>query len=238
MFAIVRRAAGIVVTTILVVVVVGLAVLFWLVQRDGWLVQSVATGSMQPTIPTGSVILSRPVPPDALEVGDVIVFASPTGATVAGGDDGAFATDGEMLITHRVVEIVQTEDGGPAFRTKGDGNAAEDPWTVAPAQVRARYVAHVPWLGTVVSRPDLRRWLYLAVAAAGCVVIVQEGRAMTAGLRQRRADGAVDDGSQRADARSAAQRSQSASTCTSSSATGPEPSSTTSAASSRSSSSA
>lgn len=177
-----RKVAGVIVAALLVATVVGLAGLFWLVRQDGWLVQSVATGSMEPTIPTGSVILSRPVAPEEIEVGDVIVFASPTGATVAAGGDGAFESDGQMLITHRVVGV--ETDGGLAFRTKGDGNDAEDPWMVTPEMLRARYVGHVPVLGGIVSHPDLRRWLYLAVAAAGVVVIVAEGRSMARELRK------------------------------------------------------
>ena len=50
--------------------------------------------------------------------------------------------------------------------------------------MRARFLGHVPVLGTVVSRPDLRRWLYLAVAAAGAVVIVAEARSMVRELRK------------------------------------------------------
>lgn len=179
----VRRVAAVVVTGLLVTTLVALAGMFWLVQQEGWLFQSVATGSMEPTIPTGSVILSRPVDAEDIRVGDIIVFASPTGATVTGGDDGVFASEGEMLVTHRVVSIERGD--GLAFRTKGDGNEAEDPWLVTPEMVRAKSLGHVPVLGTVVSRPDLRRWLYLAVAAAGVVVIVAEARSMVRELRKR-----------------------------------------------------
>jgi signal peptidase len=189
----VRGVAGVVVTVLLVATVVGLAGLFWLVRQEDWLFQAVATGSMEPTIPTGSVILSRPVAPEAIEPGDVIVFAAPNGATVAGGEDGMFDSTEQMLVTHRVVAVTSddgTSDGGIAFRTKGDGNEDEDPWLVTPDMLRARYVAHVPVLGTVVSRPDLRRWLYLAVAAAGVVVIVAEGRSVVRELRARPDDAA------------------------------------------------
>lgn len=184
MLATVRRVAGIVVTTVLVVFLGGLAVLFWLVNQQGWLVQSVATGSMAPTIPTGSVIVSRPAQADEVEVGDIIVFASPTGARVAGGDDGSFVSDGEMLITHRVVGV-QGRDAEREFRTQGDGNEDEDPWLVVPSMLRARYVAHVPAIGSVVAHPDLRRWLFLGVAAAGCIVIGVEGRSIVRDLRTR-----------------------------------------------------
>ncbi|GEN79046.1 signal peptidase I [Actinotalea fermentans] len=181
----VRRAGATVVTVLLVTALAGLACLFWLVRHDGWLVQTVATGSMEPTVPTGSVIVSRPVDPGDIEVGDVIVFRSPSGATVSAGADGVFEATEAMLITHRVVAV---RGSGPdlSFRTKGDGNANEDPWSVGADLVRARYVAHVPRIGALLASPDTRRWLFLGVAAIGCVVIVTEGRSVARELRSRR----------------------------------------------------
>lgn len=41
----VRQVAGVVVTVLLVATLVSLAGLFWLVRQEGWLFQSVATGS-------------------------------------------------------------------------------------------------------------------------------------------------------------------------------------------------
>lgn len=180
-----RRVTGILVTCLLVATLVGLIGLFWLVRHDGWLVQTVATGSMEPTVPTGSVIVSRPVDPLDIAVGDVIVFRSPGGATVAGGGDGVFQATESMLITHRVVAVQGTGDDR-SFRTKGDANEGEDPWDVTPDMVRARYVAHVPAVGAFLAEPQMRRWLFLGVAALGCVVLVAEGRSLAGQLRSRR----------------------------------------------------
>ena len=160
------------------------AVLTWLVRVDGWTVQTVASGSMAPTIPTGSVILSRPVAASAVAVGDVIVFVSPVGGTVQAGADGVFEASEPMLITHRVI-AVGTDGSAPAFRTKGDANEAEDPWLVPADAVQARYVAHVPYLGSLLASAHLRRALYLTIALAGLVVIVAESRSIAAELRRR-----------------------------------------------------
>lgn len=187
-----RRLAGLALTVVLVGVMLGLATLFWLVRQEGWLVQTVATGSMAPTVPSGSVIVSRPVDPAAVEVGDIIVFRSPTGATVSGGADGAFEATEEMLITHRVVAVERSR-GVLTFRTQGDGNAEEDPWDLSADLVRARYVAHVPHLGGLLATPGLRRWLFLAVAAVGVGVIVLEVRSMQRELRARRVTDVPDD---------------------------------------------
>lgn len=179
-----RRIGGVLLATALVMLVLALAMLVWLVRAQGWLVQTVATGSMEPTVPTGSVIVSRPVDPADVRVGDVIVFRSPTGATVSGGADGVFEATESMLITHRVVAVEGSGDD-LAFRTKGDGNEERDPWQVTPSMLQARYVAHVPGVGAFLAIPGMRRWVFLGVAAIGCVVIVSESRSLVRELRTR-----------------------------------------------------
>lgn len=180
-----RRVGASLLVAVLVCVTLALAALFWLVRGQGWLVQTVATGSMEPTIPTGSIIVSRPADPGDIEVGDVIVFRSPTGATFSGGDDGVFEATESMLITHRVVAVEGAGDLA-AFRTRGDGNAEQDPWEVTAPMLRARYVAHVPGVGGFLALPGMRRGMFLAVAAIGCVVIVTETRSLVRELRSRR----------------------------------------------------
>lgn len=185
MLAVLRKIAAVAVPAALVLVALTLAAVFWLVRQEGWLVQSVATGSMAPTIPTGSAILSRPVAAEDVGPGDVIVFESPTGATVGTGDGGSFSATEPMLVTHRVVSV-ETRDGVRGFRTKGDANEDADPWLVTPDMVRAEYVAHVPTIGGLATDPSTRRWLFVAVALAGLVVIVAETRSIASELRSDR----------------------------------------------------
>lgn len=185
MGAIMRRVGGVALVCVLVGTVLMLATLFWLVRTQGWLVQTVATGSMEPAVPTGSLIVSRPVDPIDIDVGDVIVFRSPSGATVSGGADGVFEATEAMLITHRVV-AVHGSGADRTFRTKGDDNPDQDPWDVTADMIRARYVAHVPRIGALLSAPEMRRWLFLGVAVIGCAVIVTESRSFARELRARR----------------------------------------------------
>lgn len=90
----------------------------------------VETGSMEPALPTGSLIVVERVAASELRVGDVITVVR---------DDGA-------RVTHRIVDTAETDDGRPAFRTKGDANPATDSWVV-PAEGRG-YV-HVATVGDV-----------------------------------------------------------------------------------------
>jgi signal peptidase len=96
-------------------------------------------GSMGETIGRGAVIWAKPVPVSDLRTGDVITYRPPPGAGPTG------------LVTHRIASI-RDEGGRRVFRTKGDGNAAADPWTFQldePKQARVAF--HVPHLGHVLA---------------------------------------------------------------------------------------
>lgn len=93
----------------------------------------VATGSMQPMIDPGDVIIIEKVTDmeglEALKVGDVIQFKQDN-----------------ILITHRIEEV-NVVDGVVNFTTKGDNNSESDRQPVKPEQVRGRIVKVVPKVG-------------------------------------------------------------------------------------------
>jgi signal peptidase len=95
---------------------------------------AVYSGSMEPTLPVGSLAVDEVVPARAVRVGDVITFNDPY---VAG-----------RVVTHRVIRIFQTPRG-PAFRTKGDANPGRDPWTVSLRGTVGRVSFDVPYAGYV-----------------------------------------------------------------------------------------
>jgi len=71
----------------------------------------VTSGSMEPAIHVGDAALIKPVPPEAIRVGDVVTYA---------------ALEGKGTTTHRVVGIKEIK-GRIYFQTKGDANATPDP---------------------------------------------------------------------------------------------------------------
>jgi signal peptidase len=93
---------------------------------------TVYSGSMVPTLRVGSLTVDRSVPSQSVRVGDVITFADPY---VRG-----------RLVTHRVIRIFHTKRG-LAFRTKGDGNDARDPWTVRLPDRVGRVAFSIPYAG-------------------------------------------------------------------------------------------
>ncbi len=74
----------------------------------------VVTGSMEPTIPLGSLMVSHTVDINTLEVGDIICFRS-ISPDMAG-----------RCITHRVVGITELPNGEICLQTKGDYNVVAD----------------------------------------------------------------------------------------------------------------
>jgi len=105
------------------------AVLPLLTGLTGSVVQS---GSMEPKISAGDVVLVRPVElDDPLPMGRVITFAAPTGS----------AHHGTML--HRLVG--ERSDG--SLVTAGDANADVDSTPIARRDIIARGVLLIPWIG-------------------------------------------------------------------------------------------
>lgn len=94
---------------------------------------AIATGSMEPMIYPGDVVLVDKVSDmeelEAIGVGDVIQFKR-----------------GDILINHRIIEIVDQE-GQKVYRTKGDNNSAEDRELVKLEDVKGTIIQVIPKIG-------------------------------------------------------------------------------------------
>ena len=96
----------------------------------GWRTEVVISGSMEPAIQTGSVVIVRPIVPDTIQKGDIIMFSS---------------LDMKSLTTHRVVNV--QDEPTPQFITKGDANKNSDVIPVAPGQIVGIVAFTIPYLG-------------------------------------------------------------------------------------------
>ena len=99
----------------------------------GWSPTLVTTGSMEPLVTPGDVVMIRPVSAEELVPNTVILFER---------------ADDERVL-HRIVE--QLPDG--TFRTQGDANAVPDSEFLHAENIQGAAVLAVPWVG----RPSL--WL-------------------------------------------------------------------------------
>ncbi|EGQ44133.1 MAG: signal peptidase I, archaeal type [Candidatus Nanosalina sp. J07AB43] len=125
----------------------------WIVGADHSFI--VLSGSMEPAIPTGSVVFVDNVPTsqvdERIEEGDVITFSQ--------------ARDIRQTTTHRVVEK-KTGDitDSVRFITKGDNNDVRDPEPVVRAEVVGIVLFHIPVLGYIVNMADSTvGWMALVV---------------------------------------------------------------------------
>lgn len=99
--------------------------------------------SMTPTLSPGDILFLRGVPPEELEVGDIIVFRSPI--------------DPDNLIVHRVVKII-VEDGRYYFTTRGD-NPRTNPWSLSyEKDFSSTYI-----VGRVLFKIPLLGWIWIIV---------------------------------------------------------------------------
>lgn len=90
---------------------------------------SIESGSMEPTLGVGAVILSRaPRDAAALEEGDIVTF---------------YTTSGD-IVTHRIVAINRA-GSAVSYRTKGDNPInSPDPEPLVPERVIAVFVLKIP----------------------------------------------------------------------------------------------
>jgi len=132
--------------------VVALVVAYAALLVAGYQPVAVYSGSMRPTLGVGSLAIDRVVEARTVRVGDVITFNDPF---VKG-----------RLVTHRIAAIVPTNHG-LAYRTKGDANAARDPWAIQlPGRV-GRVAVDVPLAGYILYYAHTRevRGALIAIAA-------------------------------------------------------------------------
>lgn len=101
-------------------------------QLFGYQLKTVLSGSMEPGIQTGSIIAVKLAEDkNNFKKGDVITFLA----------------EEDILITHRITEVVKSADS-VLYRTKGDNNNAEDMNPVISDNVVAGYTGFtVPYVG-------------------------------------------------------------------------------------------
>lgn len=98
----------------------------------GFSLYQVETGSMTPTLPIGTIILTKEVsePKEELKDGDIVTFLW-----------------GDKTVTHRIIEVVE-ENGTKLYKTKGDNpNNSIDPELLHPDNVIGKFVFKIPFTG-------------------------------------------------------------------------------------------
>lgn len=119
---------------LLLCVVILLCALLTAPRFAGCQIYHVVSGSMEPAIPTGSLVYVKEAEAADIQENEVIAYYSDT-------DSGA-------IITHRVVKN-QVVSG--RFITKGDANEQEDPMPVPYDRLMGKVVFSLPKLGRILA---------------------------------------------------------------------------------------
>ena len=99
----------------------------------GYSVMRVKTGSMEPELRTGCIVIAKKTDPQSLEVGDIISFYSIDPDPYLNGQPE----------THRIVERHYLISGEREFITKGDANEADDPSPVMQSNLIGKVVLNL-----------------------------------------------------------------------------------------------
>lgn len=113
---------------IVIAVVALLLIVFIVLKATGFQFFVVMSGSMEPILPVGSVVLVQPTPYDSIQVGDDISF-------VVGEE--------RITVTHRVIE---KDENNNTLTTKGvANNVSDDP--IPASAVIGKVIFDIPFIG-------------------------------------------------------------------------------------------
>lgn len=122
---------------------------------------AVLSGSMEPAIGTGDVVVVRKIPPLEAKIGDVVTFRSPENPG--------------RLVTHRATSI-QASGETVSFVTKGDANTGVERWGIAASGTIGKVEYRIPKLGYVTNRIGSRFGRFAFLVLPALVLAVSELR--------------------------------------------------------------
>ncbi|MFC1939140.1 signal peptidase I [Chloroflexota bacterium] len=131
------------------------AVFIYLAPHIGWRVDAVLSGSMEPELKVGSLVVTCPVEPETIVVGDIITFRP--------------VSVGENLITHRVTGTGHSSS--LYFETKGDANNKPDPFTVPAQNLVGKICFHAPSWGYLTEFLKTPFGFLFAIVIPGIIII-------------------------------------------------------------------
>lgn len=141
---------------LLLTVVALLVAMIGLPRATGATPYTVLTGSMRPTMPPGSLVVTKPIEASGLKVGDAITYQIRSGEP--------------EVVTHRIISSSQTLGGETLFTTQGDANPQPDEEPVKAGQIRGVVWYSIPFAGYLNSllTGEQRTW---AVGSAAVLLL-------------------------------------------------------------------
>ena len=148
-----KSSSNIAVALVIIGVVVGGLAYLYHENVMFWKPYAIVTGSMEPAVQRGDIVLLEKVDFNKLRVGDVITYAK-----------------GSVPVTHRIYNM--SSDG--VIWTKGDANANVDPYKIYPDDVIGRVKYTIPkigWALILLNWSPLIRYAILSISIAAITLI-------------------------------------------------------------------
>ncbi len=138
--------------------------------KDNFQVKIVLSGSMEPAIHTGSIVVIKPE--ENYKEGDVITF----------GKD----TKKDIPTTHRIVKIRAVE-GKLLFTTKGDANDSGDSTEIRKNQIIGKVLFSVPYIGYILDTAKKPIGFAILVGVPVLVIVYDEVKKIYKEVKKMRA---------------------------------------------------
>ena len=142
--------------TVILVVIVLMCIPLTIPKAVGYQIYTVVSGSMEPAVPTGSLVYVKWTEPEQIKKGDVIAF---------------YGTDADgSIITHRVVS---NSSAMGTFITKGDANAQNDMNPIPYDNYIGKMKLSVPVVGGIVQAVTEGGGRVVAFLAIGIAIVLE-----------------------------------------------------------------
>ena len=119
----------------------------------------VLSGSMNPSIKAGDVVITQSVLPMQIGMSDVIAFIDPH--------------DISKIIVHRIA-VSRFEGGNEIYYTQGDANNTIDAWRVERKHIAGKVILHIPFIGYFTDFLKTPKGFLFFIMIPGILTIVYE----------------------------------------------------------------
>lgn len=123
----------------------------------GYRYYTVLTGSMEPTLSTGDIVIVKLSNASDINEGDIITFNP--------------SNESDAYLTHRVTQKLENYDntGVTCFKTQGDANSTEDGFLIDSSRVIGTVSFSIPKLGYLIRFVQLKWYFVLVFVILLCV---------------------------------------------------------------------
>ena len=129
----------------------------------------VKSGSMEPTIKTGSMVIDKQE--KSYQVGNIVTYQD--------------AVKPSETITHRIV-AEETQNNTKLFTTQGDANQSPDSTKVTEGRVVGKVIFSIPYFGYVAAFARTVPGLIILIVVPGTIIIYEEIDNIRNELKKRR----------------------------------------------------